>query len=50
MPAKVQKRGSKWRVVEPSGRLVKKNGTPVDSGGFRTKKKALAQARAINSK
>lgn len=50
MPAKVVKRNDKWRVVEPNGRLVRKNGTPVDSGGHRTRQAAMRQARAINSK
>jgi hypothetical protein len=50
MPAKVVKRGPKYRVVEPSGRVVKnKAGTAVDGGGHKTKAKALAQARAINA-
>ncbi len=51
MPAKVEKRGDKFRVVEPSGRLVRSNkGTPVDGGGHGSKAKAERQARAINSK
>jgi len=50
MPAKVRKQGSKYRVVEPSGRLVRRSGTPVDGGGHRTKTKAQNQARAINRK
>lgn len=50
MPAKVEKRGDKYRVVEPSGKLVKRNGKPVDGGGHATRAKAQAQARAINAK
>lgn len=50
MPARVRKRGGKFRVVEPNGRLVKRGGTPVDGGGHRTKRKAQRQARAINSR
>lgn len=50
MPARAIKRGGKWRVVEPSGKLVKRNGSPVDGGGHESKEKAQAQARAINSK
>lgn len=50
MPATVQKRGSKWRVVEPGGSLVRRGGTPVDGGGHGSKAKAAAQARAINAR
>lgn len=32
MPAKVVKRGNKYRVVEPGGKLVRRNGTSVDDG------------------
>lgn len=50
MPAKVRKRGNKWRVVEPDGTLVKNSaGTPVDGGGHRSKHKAMRQASAINA-
>lgn len=51
MPATVQKRKSKWRVIEKNtGKLVRnKTGTVVDSGGHATRDKALRQARAINS-
>lgn len=48
--ATVQKRGNKFRVVEPdSGRLVRRGGTPVDGGGHRSKAKAKRQARAIEA-
>jgi hypothetical protein len=51
MPAKVSKRGGKYRVVEPSGKVVRNRaGTAVDGGGHRSKAKAQAQARAINRK
>lgn len=51
MPAKVRKQGNKYRVVEPTGRLVRSgNGKPADGGGHRTKRKAQQQARAINAK
>jgi hypothetical protein len=50
MPAKVQKRGDKYRVVEPSGKLVRRNGTPVDGGGHESEAKAKRQAAAVNSK
>lgn len=50
MPARVVKRGSKWRVVEPNGKLVKnKKGTAVDGGGHTSKAKAQRQANAVNS-
>jgi len=50
MPARVTKRAGKYRVVEPSGKLVKnKKGTPVDGGGHGSKARAQAQARAINA-
>ena len=49
MPAHVVKRGKKWRVVDPSGNLIKnKAGTPVDGGGHTTMAGAHAQASAIN--
>lgn len=49
MPARAVKRGSKWRVVEPDGSLVKNAaGTPIDGGGHVTEEKAKRQARAIN--
>lgn len=51
MPAKVVKRGEKWRVVEPDGNVVKnKKGTAVDGGGHFSKKAAERQASAINAK
>ncbi len=50
MPAKVERRGNKYRVVEAeTGRLVRnRRGTPVDGGGHATLKKAREQAAAIN--
>jgi len=50
MPASVSLRNGKWRVVEPSGSLVTRNGTAVDGGGHTSKEKAVAQAQAINLK
>ena len=51
MPAKAVKRGDKYRVVEPDGKLVRNSkGTPVDGGGHKSKGKAASQARAINTK
>lgn len=51
MPAKAEKRGEKWRVVEAdSGSLVRNTkGTPVDGGGHRTEAAAKRQARAVNA-
>lgn len=50
MPAKVEKRGDKWRVVEDStGDLVRQGGSPVDGGGHETKKEARQQAKAVNA-
>lgn len=50
MPAKVVKRGNKFRVVEPNGKLVKRsNGKAVDGGGHTSKDKAQRQANAINA-
>jgi len=49
MPVKVRKRGDKWRIVEPSGRLARTGqGTPRDGGGHTSPAKAESQARAIN--
>lgn len=51
MPVKVQEIKGRFRIVEPDGSLVKnEKGTPVDGGGHTSKKEALAQMRAINSK
>ena len=49
MPAKVEKRDDKWRIVEPDGTLIRRNGNPVDGGGHETKGEARRQARAINA-
>jgi len=49
MPASVDLRDGKWRVVEPSGKVVtNKGGTAVDGGGHTSKDRAIAQAAAIN--
>lgn len=50
MPAKVAKRGRRYRVVEAdSGRLVKnRSGTAVDGGGHSSRSQAERQAKAIN--
>lgn len=52
MPYTARKRQSKWRVVKVmhDGRVrIAKNsaGTAVDGGGHRSRKRAMAQARAI---
>jgi hypothetical protein len=50
MPATVRKQGGKFRVVEPTGKLVRnRGGMPVDGGGHASKAKATRQARAINA-
>jgi len=49
MPAQVEKRDDKWRVVEPDGTLIRRSGKPVDGGGHETKEKARRQARAVNA-
>ena len=50
MPAIVQFKGGKYRVVEEDGKLVRNNaGTPVDGEGHITKAAAQRQANAINA-
>jgi len=50
MPARAKKVGDRWRVVEARTEKLVKNsrGTPVDGGGFVNRKRAVAQAQAIN--
>ena len=49
MPVRQVKQGRKFRVVESaSGRIAKRNGKAIDSGGHRTKKAAVAQVNAVN--
>ena len=49
MPASVKKVGSKYRVVEPSGKALKnKAGSSADGGGHKNKSAATKQAQAIN--
>ena len=49
MPVTVKKQGSRFRVVEGSGKLARNRaGTPVDGGGHQSKLSARKQARAIN--
>ena len=50
MPASVQFKNGKYRVIEPDGSLVKnKAGTPVDGKGHLTRAAAQRQANAINA-
>lgn len=40
MPVKVSKRGNKYRITEPSGKLARnKAGTTVDGGGATDKER-----------
>lgn len=49
MPVHVEKRGSKYRVVEPSGRIARTpSGKPRDGGGHPSKAKATRQVQAMN--
>ena len=50
MPAKVTKKGDRYRVTHgPNNALVKnRGGTPVDGGGHQSAAQAERQARAIN--
>lgn len=50
MPVKAEKRGRKFRVIESDTGKIARNfgGTALDGGGHTTKKKATAQARAVN--
>lgn len=51
MPVHVEKRGGKYRIIEPSGRIAKTSkGNSRDGGGHSSKAAAEKQARAINSK
>lgn len=51
MPVTVRRRGGRYRVVEAATGRVARNraGTAVDGGGFRSRGRAMAQARAINA-
>jgi len=51
MPVKVQKRGTKWRVIEANSGNIAKNqaGTALDGGGHASKVAAIKQIGAINS-
>ena len=50
MPVACVKTGSKWRVVENSGRLARNSaGSPVDGDGHSSSAACRAQAQAINA-
>jgi len=54
MPVHVERRGGKYRIVEPNGRIARARtesglpGKPVDGGGHRSRARAEAQAEHIN--
>lgn len=49
MPVHVEKKGNKFRVVEPSGKIAKNSaGTAIDGGGHSSKVAAQKQATAVN--
>ncbi len=49
MPVKVVKRGGKYRLVEPSGRIAKTHlGHAMDGGGSKSKAVRVRQAAHIN--
>jgi hypothetical protein len=49
MPLKAVKRGNKYRLVEPDGRIAKNQaGKAIDGGGKATKAAAQRQITAIN--
>lgn len=48
MPLSVRKIGTKWRLVEPSGKIAMTDkGNARDGGGHSSKKAAVDQQRAI---
>ena len=49
MPVHVEKRGGKFRLIEPSGRIAKTGTKAKDGGGHASKAKAGRQASAVNS-
>lgn len=49
MPVHTDKKGDKWRILDPDGSITKNNaGTAVDGGGHESKGDALSQVQAIN--
>lgn len=50
MPVHVEKRGDKWRIIGPDGKIEKTSkGHDRDGGGHSSKAKAMAQMRAMNA-
>lgn len=50
MPVHVERRGGKYRLIEPGGQVATTSqGTARDGGGHPNRDKAERQARAINS-
>lgn len=51
MPVKVRKRQGKYRLVEPSGRIARRDPKykPMDGGGHTDRAKALRQAEKVNA-
>ena len=50
MPVGVKRINGKYRIVEPSGEIATTpNGFARDSGGHKTRDKAIRQMRAINA-
>lgn len=50
MPVHIEKRGEKFRLVDPNGRIAKNAaGTALDGGGHKSRTAAGAQARAVNA-
>lgn len=51
MPVKVVRRGKKYRLIDPDGKIAKnKAGTAIDGGGHQKREMAERQARAVNSR
>ena len=49
MPVHTEKKGDKWRILDPDDSVIKNNsGTAVDGGGHDAKSRAISQAQAIN--
>ena len=50
MPVKPVKRGDKFRLVEPGGKIAKNSsGTAIDGGGHSSRSQAQRQANAVNA-
>ncbi len=49
MPVQVAKRGTRFRLVDPDGRIARnRKGTALDGGGRVSREAAARQARVIN--